>query len=636
MKLNNKYFSCIFLLFFHNIALAQDVVPSNYYMFPIQPGQQNFLAGTMGELRPNHFHAGIDIKTGGVNGLQVFASADGYVSRINVNSYGYGNALYLQHPNGTTTVYAHLQDFNESIGEFVTQEQYKRESFAVEIYPSKDQFPVQQGDIIALSGNSGSSGGPHLHFEIRDAYHKPLNPLRYDFKEIEDNIPPTIQKLAVKTLDMHSRVNGQFGRFEFELTKKDGQYVIETPIEIEGDVGFEILAYDRLNGVGNRNGVPCIDLYKGQEKVFSHDINTFSFAESRNILVHTNYEVSQRTGRQYTKLYKDDGNELDFYPTLVNNGIISLQDNALHPMEIKLSDAYENSSTLSFTIKNGEKKHQVSISNPYFKEESGFLAQDNTLLLYAKVKNGQSHLAKIYAGYHVLEVAPDYEVNNAAVYLWDLGMVLPDSAELCGEKINFDFQIMVPSGVEIDYFHPALDIHFPKRALYDTAYLQVKYDSTQLNDQEFFIVNDYSIPFRINTEITLKPKLDYNEPEKTNVYAVAGNGALIYEGGAWDEEKIVFKTRNFGKFTLAKDSLPPTIKPVKFNKDELRFYIRDDLSGLNNYAARIDGKWILMNYDHKRRLIWSEKLDKTIPYSGELILTVVDNAGNENIFKTNL
>ena len=168
----------------------------NPYMFPIKPGQQNYLSGTMGELRGAHFHGGIDIKTGGATGLKIYAAADGYISRIKVDGGGYGNALYIAHPQlGTTTVYGHLKKFNKEISEFVLNEQYKRKRFAIDLYPENDQFQVKKGDIMAFSGNSGGSAGPHLHFEIRDQYQRPTNPLNNQIAEIRDNISPTVQKI---------------------------------------------------------------------------------------------------------------------------------------------------------------------------------------------------------------------------------------------------------------------------------------------------------------------------------------------------------------------------------------------------------------------------------------------------------
>ena len=156
-----------------------------------------YLSATFGEIRPNHIHAGLDIKTQGVEGKKVFAVADGYISRIGVSPYGYGNVLYITHYDGYTSVYAHLQRFSGEIAKYVKDYQYKHKKFASQIYPDKDKFPIKKGDLIAYSGNSGGSGGPHLHFEIRHTLsEKPVNPMYFGYK-IEDNTRPLIQGVSV-------------------------------------------------------------------------------------------------------------------------------------------------------------------------------------------------------------------------------------------------------------------------------------------------------------------------------------------------------------------------------------------------------------------------------------------------------
>ncbi|MEM9858152.1 MAG: M23 family metallopeptidase, partial [Bacteroidota bacterium] len=248
MRLNNLAVT-IFLLGLSLSSPAQmdnslDINNDNdYYLFPINPGVQNTLAGTMGELRSSHFHSGIDIRTGGRTGLAVHAAAGGYISRAAVSPTGYGNALYIQHPNGETTVYAHLEKFEGPVADYVRKEQYRRKRFKVNLYFRKDQFKINRGDTIAWSGNSGSSGGPHLHFDIRDKNQRPLNPLKYEFEEVVDRTPPVASILAVKTMDIDSRVAGEFGRKKYALKRVGNNYVINEPIYAVGNLGFELLAH---------------------------------------------------------------------------------------------------------------------------------------------------------------------------------------------------------------------------------------------------------------------------------------------------------------------------------------------------------------------------------------------------------
>jgi murein DD-endopeptidase MepM/ murein hydrolase activator NlpD len=183
--------------------------PKGYFMFPIQPGQQASLSGGFGDLRTNHFHAGLDIRTGGVEGYQIYA--EGYVSRIRVMRGGYGNVLYITHPNGYTTVYGHLKNYSSRIEQYLRQQEYKRQSWDIELTPAPNEIQVRKGEVVAISGNTGASGGPHLHFEIRDEAENAINPMKFGFWEIQDSQAPVIERVILKTLNAYSRVNGEFG-----------------------------------------------------------------------------------------------------------------------------------------------------------------------------------------------------------------------------------------------------------------------------------------------------------------------------------------------------------------------------------------------------------------------------------------
>lgn len=604
------------------------IIEEGYYMFPIRPGLSNYLAGTMGELRQSHFHAGLDIKTGGVEGLPVYAAADGYISRINVSSFGYGNALYIMHPNGTTTVYAHLQKFANEIHHYVKSEQYSKERFDVELNPDPGQFNVKKGQIIALSGNSGSSGGPHLHFEIRDKFQKPLNPLKYKFSEIKDNVPPVAVSIAIKTMDVNARVNNQFGYFVFDLSKEGSIYTIKEPVHISGKVGLEILTYDQMNDSNNKNGVPCIDLFLNDSLIFNQNIETFAFFEGRNILVHSNYQELVRSGKRFNKLYVDHGNDLTIYESK-NRGIIDIIDTADHKVKIKLFDPYNNISTVQFTL-SGKTPPINKKSEP--DQKNGYKVSGNTLQIFNTAAQDQIKLVKLFTNRMALELSPNYSVKNTDVYLWDLRLGLPDSLDLCGEMIYFDLKSMVPVQTEFNYFHPAVDVLFKPRTLFDTLFLEINHSLSE--NQEFFKINEDNIPLRGYLSLTLRPKSEYPDKKRTGVYSINKKGNPVYIGGKWNEDRIAFRTRNFGNFTLLTDTIPPEIKVIKATNTECRFQIKDILSGLKSFRATINGQWILMNYDHKKNLIWSEKSDNTIPFKGNFELVVIDNAGNENIFTT--
>ncbi len=243
----NKLFT-LFLFFSITTSYAQNEYYSSPVKIPI------LLSGNFAELRSNHFHSGIDIKTQGVTGFPIYSVADGFVSRIVVSPTGYGNALYINHPNGTTTVYGHLQSFRDDIAEYVKENQYLQKSFKVDLKVLPGEFQIKKDDIIAKSGNSGSSGGPHLHFEIRDTKSEnPLNPLKYNF-DIKDTIPPKILSLMITPLSDDSYVIDDTRKRRFPIVFYNGKYHIKNnpAVPVYGEIGFAIETNDYLNGSWNK------------------------------------------------------------------------------------------------------------------------------------------------------------------------------------------------------------------------------------------------------------------------------------------------------------------------------------------------------------------------------------------------
>jgi Peptidase family M23 len=325
-----------------------------YYLFPIKPGVRNTLAGTMGELRSTHFHTGIDIRTGGQQGLAVLAAADGYVSRIKVAGGGYGNTVYVLHPNGKTTVYAHLKSFNKELEAFVKTAQYKHKSFEVNVFPKVNQFKVAKGDTLALSGNSGSSGGPHLHFDIRDENQNLLNPLSYGFDEVIDTRSPFAKSIALVTFDKNARVNGEFGRKEFPLVARGNEFVLEDTINALGNLGLELYAWDRMNGTRFKTGINKIKFTLDEIETFGQLINTWSFSRARSFYQHINYQSLVTSGKRFHKLYVDNGNSLQFYEAVPQRGQFKIKQDKYYHGKISMTDSYGNTSIVRFVIFGGE------------------------------------------------------------------------------------------------------------------------------------------------------------------------------------------------------------------------------------------------------------------------------------------
>ncbi|MCK3686143.1 M23 family metallopeptidase [Maribellus sp. YY47] len=320
------------------------------------------LSGSFAELRANHFHSGIDIKTNGGTGLPVYAVADGYISRISVSPSGFGNALYIVHPNGTTSVYGHLERFSPAIKKYVTDQQYEQLSFRVDLQVPSFLFPVKRGDEIAKSGNSGSSGGPHLHFEIRDTKsEEPLNPLDYGFS-VADNTPPKLYSLLVVPLSDTSHVNYQPVSASYPVVFVEGKYHVkgDPVIPVYGPVGFAIEANDYLDGSYNKCGINKLSLSVDGMTSFAFLLDRFSFDHSRYINSHIVYGEYIESGRRFIKTWVDPGNQLPIYTYDFSNGVLA-EKSGRHSIRMELSDSYGNSSSLQFNVEVKFKKVNSAI-----------------------------------------------------------------------------------------------------------------------------------------------------------------------------------------------------------------------------------------------------------------------------------
>lgn len=606
-------------------STAQSFSTDKYYLFPINPGQQNYLAGTMGELRSSHFHAGLDIKTGGQIGWPVYATADGYISRIKISNGGYGRALYMTHPNGTTSVYAHLNKYADDIDKYVLEQQYEEESYEIQLFPDKNQFKFKQGEVIAYSGNTGSSSGPHLHFEIRDRNQRILDPLRFNFSEIKDNIAPQVKSIAFVTLNGDARINGTFGRHEFDVLKSYGTYKPRVPINLSGRVGIEVYAYDLLNGVYNRNGIPETTLVIDGDTIFREFKTNLSFSHQRSILVHMDYERYRRGGPKFNKLFIDDGNSNDFYTT--SSAGYNFSDTTAHDITIYLKDSYGNISTIELQT---NKRKVVNKPDPQIDQFEIFR---NHLHLKSHLDSADD--LSVYVRGTKMNISPYREDRKLAYSIWDLRNGIPDSIRLNNRTIKTDIYASIPSDNALSFYNHDFDVSFRNRTLFDTLYLRFNksFDTERSLELFSFPLND--VPFQSSMRVTLKPKYYY--PDSTaRVYSVYGS-SYGYMGGEWnDDGNIEFVARDLGTYTILEDTTPPTITPRIINSKEVYFKITDDRSGIKSYKATLDGKFLLMEYEYKKDLIWSRPINSNNPLKGEFILEVIDNTGNKSIYQRNL
>lgn len=338
-----KFLFCFLLIV--NVLMAQN--ESKYPVYPNPVKFPIYLSATFGELRNNAFHAGVDIKTNGEIGKKVYAVADGYVSRIGVSPWGYGNAVYITHNDGYTSVYAHLEMFNDKIGKYVKQKQLESKSFAQSLYLKKDEIPVKVGELIGYSGDTGGSGGPHLHYELRDANQRPLNPYFFGFK-INDNIKPAINGIALYPKELSS-VNGSNQAAYFKLKNNGGNYTVEGgDIKVNGKVSFGISAFDQANDSHNKNGVYSIELFVDNRLIFSVLFDRYSYDETRYVNSLIDYKKFVNDKIRYVRSEIDEYNILDIYGE--RNGYITVNEGDMVAMKYVVKDYFGNTSTVKFNL----------------------------------------------------------------------------------------------------------------------------------------------------------------------------------------------------------------------------------------------------------------------------------------------
>ncbi len=626
MLILSRFFSATLLLIFVTFSIVDSVAQSNL-LFPIKPGIPNTLAGTMGELRSSHFHTGIDIRTGGQEGLNVLAADDGYIFRISVNPGGYGNTLYIKHPNGHTTVYAHLKSFRKDIADYVRKEQYTKKKFKLNVFPDGRIFKVKRGDFIALSGNSGSSGGPHLHFDVRNRNQDLLNPLYYGFEEITDIRPPLAKNLALVTSTINSRVNGEFGRIEipFEYNKND--YFIKDTIYAIGKIGLELYAYDRMNNTRFKTGINKIELkVNGQIRLIT-TIETWPFSKGRQFYTYVNYEALVNDSKRYHKLYIDKGNALGFYSATTDKGYLTVEEGRMYSVTILLTDSYENKSEVNFLLKGSEKANpskNTLRSNPWRVDGHTLtykIKEQDTLIFYSNGKR--------------TERLPSYIKEGNGIYLWDLTKSIPDSIIINGETQPLPIKAYIPVGLAYKFYNSVADIQFAKNTLFSDLYLAFESKKDTISGVEVITIGNSNIPLNKNYTVNFKPGKTIKNKRIWAVYGVWGKNSS-FVGGKWTGNQISFRSRSFGNYTLLADSIPPIIKPLILNKDEMVFKISDNLSGIKKITMLVNKQWVLMNYDPKKSLIWAEKPNTSFNFKGKIDLTVKDNVGNESKHTTNI
>jgi len=342
--------SYLFILLISSSLFAQVNYPKDYFSPPLTIPMQ--LSGNFGELRPNHFHAGFDFKTMQKEGLEVHAVADGYVSRIKISTFGNGKTIYITHSNGYTSVYGHLQRATDAIEDFIKKTHYEKQSFEIEMFLKPGELVVKKGQIIALSGNTGASEGPHLHFEFRDNITENIiNPMLFGFdKFIKDTKKPIIFNVYAYPLDEATLVNQSRRPLLINLAlQKNGTYLADKVVA-NGKIGFGINTFDYDDISFNKNGVYKVQTFYNGTPNFGYQFNTNSFDEMRYINALIDYSMYKKTQQRVQKLFMKTPFNLSIIKADATNGVINVMPNMTAQYRIEVSDFYGNLTTISVPI----------------------------------------------------------------------------------------------------------------------------------------------------------------------------------------------------------------------------------------------------------------------------------------------
>lgn len=568
-----RFFKIIPFLLISLSTYAQPLEPidPNYFEAPLKI--PFFLAGNFAELRPNHFHGGIDIKTQGRTGLPVYAAAEGSISRIVISPSGYGNALYIDHPNGTTTVYGHLQSFALPIEDYIRKIQYEKETFAIDQIVPAGILPVKKGEQIAKSGNAGSSAGPHLHFEIRRTKEEiMMNPLLFHMP-VKDKTKPVIQSLMVYPVSDDAGVSGkqQPQRFETILTGNSYQLKNNQPIPVWGKIGFGLQANDLLDGNPNKCGIYSLKLSIDNELIYSFTMDDLVIDESKYINSHMDYEQAIRSGRRLYRTWLEPGNKLSIYDIIEKRGIFKAIDGQTHQVKYEVTDAYGNATSLSFKVQS---------------REATFTAPET-----------KGELFKFNRNNHIRNEDLEFSIPEGALY----------------NDVDFLYQKKPGSS---KFYSPVYQLHNPYTPLHFACPLRIK------------AVN-------LPTKLESKVMLAQVDPVSGRIYSATGKfvdgwveGNIRVLGNYTLAVDIVAP-----KIVSLSIADKKTLKET----GKLRFTITDNLSGIETFRGTIDGQWVLFEYDLKNNLIsyTFDKERLQLGKNHLLNLEVTDYKGNTSKYKAN-
>ena len=541
ITLHKPFLFFCFLVFFSALA-AQTFpaknYPKGYFIYPVQT--KIGLAANFGELRPNHYHMGYDCKTDQKQNMHVVAAADGYVAHVRIEPAGFGRAIYINHPNGLTTLYGHLNDFFPGLEKYVKEQQYKLKSWQVFLDIPPHLFPVKKGQFIAFSGNTGGSQGPHTHFEIRDTKtDKVLNPSLFGFP-IPDNVPPTLIRLA-----MYDRCISTYSQTPklYPLKNIGGKYVPSTATIITNTdrVSFGISAVDRYTGSANPNGIYQAIIYFDGIAMSGFQLDSISYDETRYLNAHIDYKLKAGGGPYVEHLSKLPGYPQSVYKDFESDGIIYQEDDSTHQIKVEVKDAYGNTSLLQFAIKRG----QINES---------------------KYNQNTSSEQKFTPGYVNVFERDDIQVILGEKDLYD--------------SINFVYSKKASSTMQaVSALHAVHTALVPVHGYY---IIRLKPDRSLQN-----INSD-----KIIMQRTWGSKTDVAKPEKEGEWFTAkfrefGNFQLLVD----ETPPLISAIGIHENANLSRSS-------------QIIFTITDNMKEIKNFRAELDGKWLRFTNDKGRSFIY--------------------------------
>ncbi len=554
----------IFIALLAEVAPAQNY-PIGYFSAPLDTPL--VLVGSFGEIRQDHFHSGLDLGTGEQEGVPVMAAADGYISRIKISADGFGKTLYITHPNGYVTVYGHLQKFTAPVNELVRNTQYSQQKFEIELFPKSKDFKVKGGEIIAYSGNTGGTTGPHLHFEIRDELtEEPINPMLFGIK-VQDNIPPQIKNVRVFPI----REAGILGRTDsaitYEMQEMNGYFSLNTPdyIQAHGYIGVGFEATDQQDLSTATLGIYSAEFYVDGTLMYSWKHDRFNFNDTRMVNAHTDYLSKRRDNINIERCFRLPGNFLKLYADTSLSGYLNFIDDDSHDIKLIAKDFNGNQTVFNFLI----------------------------------------------LSYSTLSAEPYQKIPEGSVLVSNHKGIAIHKAEL---------ELVIPAGAVYE------DIYYNDTESRNKSFLSSVFNIGNPYDALQLPITVGIKPAEKISDSLMNKALVVSIAEYGKIIPEGGEwkaGFLTAKPKHFGSFAILLDTI---PPKIEKEYVPADMNSYRGGIAQVR--ISDELSGIKSYSGMLDGKWHLFEYDPKSTILTADLSFLPMNHEHSMEVTVTDQRGN--------